>query len=173
MRILHSAVIPPPPPPPHHTHTHTHTHTQVMSKSRSHNFPETKCAISGELSCLVTGLVYQFRLYQVAFYQSAIQPSVIQNLITSQCFTFQLSVQIHQFAHSVFNLSTPHTPISPQSINFVVFRLQPLFFYSLLYKSILLWVLIWIALTEWVPTTYAFIKEFRKIYRINIIKHSP
>ena len=54
MKILHSAITPHPP-----THPQTHTYTQVMSKSRSQtwNFPETKFAISDELSCLMTGLV--------------------------------------------------------------------------------------------------------------------
>ena len=41
-KILYSAIPPPP---------------KVMSKSGSQNFPETKCAMSGELSCLATGLV--------------------------------------------------------------------------------------------------------------------
>ena len=52
MNILHIAIPHPHPPTP--------TPFQVMSKSRSWTliFPETKCAISGELSCLATGLVF-------------------------------------------------------------------------------------------------------------------
>ena len=41
----------------------------------------------------------------------------------------------------VFDLSTAHIPISAQSSNLVVFRLQPFYFYLLLYKNICCWYL--------------------------------
>ena len=33
------------------------------SRSRTYNFPETKCAISGELSCQATGLVETLQVF--------------------------------------------------------------------------------------------------------------
>ena len=39
---------------------------------------------------------------------------------------------------TIFNLITVHVPISAQSSNFIVFRLQPVYFYLLLYNSIFL-----------------------------------
>ena len=50
---------------------------------------------------------------------------------------------------TAFNLITAHTPISAQSRNSIIFRLQPVyFFFTSLYRH-MLWVLIWIASTCW------------------------
>ena len=40
------------------------------------------------------------------------------------------------YAITVFNLIIAHAPINTQSSNLVVFRLQPVYFYLLLYKNI-------------------------------------
>ena len=50
----------PPPPLLTHTHTHTHTHRSCQNQGHGQNFPETKCAVSGKLSCLATGLVISY-----------------------------------------------------------------------------------------------------------------
>ena len=74
----------------------------------------------------------------------------------------------------VFDLITAHTPISAQSRNPVVFRLQPVYFFLYFFTKA------YVVGThlncidksmqfKWVPTTYAFVKEVR-INRIVIIK---
>ena len=76
--------------------------------------------------------------------------------------------------HTVFDLITAHTPISAQSRNSVVFRLQPVYFFLYFFTKA------YVVGThlncidksmqfKWVPTTYAFVKKVRKI-RIVIIK---
>ena len=40
----------------------------------------------------------------------------------------RLHTQGFHFSHTVFNLITAYTPISAQSSNFIVFRLQPVYF---------------------------------------------
>ena len=64
---------------------------------------------------------------------------------------------------TVFDLIITHTPISVQSSNSVVFRLQPVYFFIKAYvvethlncidRSVQF---------KWVPTTYAFLKKVRK-----------
>ena len=77
--------------------------------------------------------------------------------------------------NTVFDLITAHTPISSQSRNSVVVRLQPVYFFlyfftkayvvgshlSCIDKSMQF---------KWIPTTYAFVKKVRK-NRIVIIKY--
>ena len=75
---------------------------------------------------------------------------------------------------TIFNLITAHTPISAQSRNSVVFRLQPVYFFLYFFTKA------YVVGThlncidksmqfKWVPTTYAFVKKVRK-NRIVIIK---
>ena len=49
-------------------------------------------------------------------------------------------------SNTILDLIIAHAPISAQSSNLVVFKLQPVYFYQVLYKNMLL-VIIWIALT--------------------------
>ena len=56
------------------------------------------------------------------------QPVELHSLIRA----FILSLYIPQYPKiTIFNLITAHTPISAQSINSVVFRLQPVYFFSI------------------------------------------
>ena len=69
--------------------------------------------------------------------------------------------------YTVFNLITAHTPLSTLSSNSLVFKLQPVYFYLLVFKSIYI---VGIQMNrldksrqfKWEPTTYAFIKKIRK-----------
>ena len=76
--------------------------------------------------------------------------------------------------NTVLDLITAHTPISTQSRNSVVFRLQPVYFFLYFFTKA------YVVGThlncidksmqfKWVPTTYAFVKKVRK-NRIVIIK---
>ena len=77
---------------------------------------------------------------------------------------------------TVFDLITAHTPISAQSRNSTVFRLQPVYFFLYFFTKA------YVVGThlncidksmqfKWVPTTYAFLKKVR-INRIVIINKS-
>ena len=61
---------------------------------------------------------------------------------------------------TVVDLKIAHTPKSAQSSNFRDLRLQPFYFYPLLYKIIRCGYSL--RQFKWVPTTYDFIKEIRK-----------
>ena len=79
-----------------------------------------------------------------------------------------------QTKYTVFDLITAHTPISEQSRNSVVFRLQPVYFFLYFFtKAYVVGTHLncidkWMQF-KWVPTTYAFVKKVRK-NRIVIIK---
>ena len=44
-------------------------------------------------------------------------------------FLLKKNIDVGPFGHTVFDLITAHTPISAQSRNSVVFRLQPVYFF--------------------------------------------
>ena len=65
---------------------------------------------------------------------------------------------------TLFDIITAHAPISAQSSDFVVFRIQPMYLYLFLQDKSRQF--------KWVPTTYAFIKMIRNEYRVSIINNS-
>ena len=73
---------------------------------------------------------------------------------------------------TLFDLITAHTPISVQSSNLVVFRLQPLYLYPLFYKSICCGYSFELPRQfKLVTTAYAFIKTMGKKNCIIIVNN--
>ena len=53
-----------------------------------------------------------------------------------QGYTTRFRSLLFLYIYTVINLITKHAPVSEQSSNLVVFRLQPVYFYLLLYKNV-------------------------------------
>ena len=53
-----------------------------------------------------------------------------------QGYTTRFRSLLFLYIYTVINLITTHAPVSKQSSNLVVFRLQPVYFYLLLYKNV-------------------------------------
>ena len=72
-----------------------------------------------------------------------------------------------EYPRTVFDLITAHTPISAQSRNSVVFRLQPVYFFLYFFTKAYVVGTHFNCIDKsmqfkWVPTTYAFVKKVRK-----------
>ena len=87
---------------------------------------------------------------------------------TQFCRVYNYRILFFSQKHTVFDLITTHTPISAQSKNSVVFRLQPVYFFLYFFTKA------YVVGThlncidksmqfKWVPTTYVFVKKVRKI----------
>ena len=94
-----------------------------------------------------------------------------ENVILCKYYRYVIS----DFSITVFDLITAHTPISAQSRNSVVFRLQPVYFFLYFFTKA------YVVGThlncidksmqfKWVPTTYAFVKKVRKIAQSSLNK---
>ena len=80
--------------------------------------------------------------YQVSsqLAQGCRRSRLLKQLLTPQDRHWLTTTAHHEhFPYSIFDLITAHTLVSAQSSNFVVFKLQLMYFYLLLFKSIYWW----------------------------------
>ena len=98
---------------------------------------QTPCCVASDLGlhCLIRPVSPNTGLLQYLDISTLIQGlyfslCFIQSLHLADKLPFYLTIRI-----TVFDLITTHAPISAKSSNFVVFRLQPVYFYLLLSKT--------------------------------------